>query len=204
MPRTRTTPSRGKRLYEIALLALGAIGLVAAAASLRLAHCWCSNPHCERGQVAAFINSMHLGGVGLSLVLPVLWTWLGRSREHRGYGMPSTARVCMALVGVGPLALMIQTCAIAECTPRIEWPLFVVLGMAVAGMIPLLLGFLGNKLAKVFVLEACARVRCPFCHDSFALGEAWLCPACSTPHHSDCAEQHGRCTVLGCASLVRT
>lgn len=51
--------------------------------------------------------------------------------------------------------------------------------------------------------------RCPYCH--LLLGETpeggggrpgppVTCAECNTPHHRDCATDHGRCTTLGCRS----
>jgi hypothetical protein len=31
----------------------------------------------------------------------------------------------------------------------------------------------------------------------------WTCPECSTRLHEDCARENGRCTVLGCATVVK-
>jgi hypothetical protein len=51
--------------------------------------------------------------------------------------------------------------------------------------------------------------RCPYCHrllNESADGSAGrpgppvTCAECGTPHHRDCATEHGQCTVLGCRS----
>jgi TM2 domain-containing membrane protein YozV len=42
---------------------------------------------------------------------------------------------------------------------------------------------------------------CPYCRGEFAEGEeAFPCPTCATPHHSDCFDENGGCTVFGCSS----
>lgn len=42
---------------------------------------------------------------------------------------------------------------------------------------------------------------CPYCRGEFSGGEdPFLCPTCATPHHSDCYEENGGCTVFGCVS----
>jgi len=45
--------------------------------------------------------------------------------------------------------------------------------------------------------------RCPYCHDMLEDGAALVtCDGCGTQHHQVCATELGRCSVLGCASLV--
>ena len=39
---------------------------------------------------------------------------------------------------------------------------------------------------------------CPYCRE--LIDEAYSCPTCSTPHHSDCWNENGGCTVFGCPS----
>jgi hypothetical protein len=42
---------------------------------------------------------------------------------------------------------------------------------------------------------------CPYCRDEITSGaESFACPTCSTPHHPDCWNENGGCTVFGCAS----
>ena len=46
--------------------------------------------------------------------------------------------------------------------------------------------------------------RCPFCHaDVEPQADVWTCPTCEVRHHSECALQHGRCSVFGCGALAR-
>ncbi len=41
---------------------------------------------------------------------------------------------------------------------------------------------------------------CPYCRTPMEDGSALiLCPACSTPHHRECWDENGGCTVFGCA-----
>jgi TM2 domain-containing membrane protein YozV len=42
---------------------------------------------------------------------------------------------------------------------------------------------------------------CPYCRTEVGVGEATvtLCKGCSTPHHSDCYEENGGCTIFGCS-----
>lgn len=45
--------------------------------------------------------------------------------------------------------------------------------------------------------------RCPYCHQVLADGTPRMrCGACATRHHASCWEEHGRCSVHGCASVV--
>jgi len=45
--------------------------------------------------------------------------------------------------------------------------------------------------------------RCPIC--STAVTEnAWRCPRCQTPHHSDCVDYHHACGVYACAPREAT
>jgi hypothetical protein len=44
-------------------------------------------------------------------------------------------------------------------------------------------------------------LQCPYCHGPLG-GEEWRCPACDTPHHAECAQENGRCTVLGCVTTA--
>lgn len=40
---------------------------------------------------------------------------------------------------------------------------------------------------------------CPYCHAPLDASEpAWECPGCGTKHHTGCARENGRCTILGC------
>lgn len=43
---------------------------------------------------------------------------------------------------------------------------------------------------------------CPYCRAPIEQDEAQtvLCPGCGTPHHADCFEENGGCTVFGCSS----
>jgi len=43
---------------------------------------------------------------------------------------------------------------------------------------------------------------CPYCRAAIEPGEAdtLLCPGCGTPHHADCFEENGGCTVFGCSA----
>ncbi len=43
---------------------------------------------------------------------------------------------------------------------------------------------------------------CPYCRGSIEQDEAQsvLCPGCGTPHHADCFEENGGCTVFGCSA----
>jgi TM2 domain-containing membrane protein YozV len=43
---------------------------------------------------------------------------------------------------------------------------------------------------------------CPYCRSPIEPGAAdeLLCPGCGTPHHSDCFQENGGCTVFGCSS----
>ncbi len=43
---------------------------------------------------------------------------------------------------------------------------------------------------------------CPYCRGAIVPEEAEpvLCPGCSTPHHADCFEENGGCTVFGCSA----
>lgn len=43
---------------------------------------------------------------------------------------------------------------------------------------------------------------CPYCRAPMLAEETnvLLCPGCSTPHHSDCFEENGGCTVFGCSA----
>jgi hypothetical protein len=45
--------------------------------------------------------------------------------------------------------------------------------------------------------------RCPFCHADLA-GQRTRCARCGTPHHVECWEDHGRCSVHGCEGGQRT
>src|SRR5258708_35453600 len=42
---------------------------------------------------------------------------------------------------------------------------------------------------------------CPYCRAPFddVNGQAIECEGCGTPHHADCCEENGGCTVFGCA-----
>jgi uncharacterized membrane protein YhaH (DUF805 family) len=39
---------------------------------------------------------------------------------------------------------------------------------------------------------------CPYCRETVAESEGLRCPTCKTPHHSDCWQENGGCTVFGC------
>lgn len=43
---------------------------------------------------------------------------------------------------------------------------------------------------------------CPYCRAAIEPGEAHsaLCPGCGTPHHTDCFNENGGCTVFGCSA----
>jgi TM2 domain-containing membrane protein YozV len=43
---------------------------------------------------------------------------------------------------------------------------------------------------------------CPYCRSPIEPGAAdeLICPGCGTPHHSDCFQENGGCTVFGCSS----
>jgi hypothetical protein len=41
-------------------------------------------------------------------------------------------------------------------------------------------------------------LRCLFCRDSLARGEALFCAACLAPHHEACFQDHGHCCAPGC------
>jgi TM2 domain-containing protein/RING finger family protein len=43
---------------------------------------------------------------------------------------------------------------------------------------------------------------CPYCGEAVTPGEAQahFCASCGTPHHEDCWQENGGCTVFGCAS----
>jgi TM2 domain-containing membrane protein YozV len=43
---------------------------------------------------------------------------------------------------------------------------------------------------------------CPYCRAPIEQDEAptALCPGCGTPHHADCFEENGGCTVFGCSA----
>jgi TM2 domain-containing membrane protein YozV len=47
-----------------------------------------------------------------------------------------------------------------------------------------------------------AALACPYCRMPLdeADGQATMCPGCGTPHHSDCFEENGGCTVFGCSA----
>lgn len=45
--------------------------------------------------------------------------------------------------------------------------------------------------------------RCAYCHEE-AVDEIIQCAVCSTPHHRECFELNGRCSVFGCGSPRRT
>ncbi len=42
------------------------------------------------------------------------------------------------------------------------------------------------------------RYTCPFCREAISEQDMRTCPACSTPHHQDCYEENGGCTIFGC------
>ncbi len=40
---------------------------------------------------------------------------------------------------------------------------------------------------------------CPYCRGDFEASDVVaMCPACATPHHKDCLQENGGCTVFGC------
>ncbi len=39
---------------------------------------------------------------------------------------------------------------------------------------------------------------CPYCREALAAAAVRACPHCGTPHHQDCWEENGGCTVFGC------
>lgn len=39
---------------------------------------------------------------------------------------------------------------------------------------------------------------CPYCREAIAETSLAECPACNTPHHHDCWNENGGCTVFGC------
>jgi TM2 domain-containing membrane protein YozV len=43
---------------------------------------------------------------------------------------------------------------------------------------------------------------CPYCRATIEADEveAVVCPGCGTPHHADCFEENGGCTVFGCSA----
>ncbi len=43
---------------------------------------------------------------------------------------------------------------------------------------------------------------CPYCRGTIdaAVEEPKVCPGCGTPHHTDCFEENGGCTVFGCSA----
>lgn len=42
---------------------------------------------------------------------------------------------------------------------------------------------------------------CPYCHFPIKHGEGLTaCPSCGIPHHTECWQENGGCTVLGCAA----
>ena len=41
---------------------------------------------------------------------------------------------------------------------------------------------------------------CPYCRTELADGEQVDCPECKTPHHLDCFEENGGCTIFGCSA----
>lgn len=42
------------------------------------------------------------------------------------------------------------------------------------------------------------RRRCPYCHDAVEAAALVVCGSCATPHHGQCFEQNGGCSLLGC------
>lgn len=41
---------------------------------------------------------------------------------------------------------------------------------------------------------------CPYCREEVTPGDvATVCPTCGTPHHTDCWNENGGCTVFGCS-----
>ena len=41
-------------------------------------------------------------------------------------------------------------------------------------------------------------LECVYCHDRLLRGESVFCAACLAPHHADCFQGHGACSVPGC------
>jgi hypothetical protein len=47
-------------------------------------------------------------------------------------------------------------------------------------------------------------LRCPYCHDSFREDDSVApCSDCATPHHDECLQIHGRCSLSGCNGKAR-
>jgi TM2 domain-containing membrane protein YozV len=41
---------------------------------------------------------------------------------------------------------------------------------------------------------------CPYCRGPIGAGESFECSGCGTPHHQDCYQENGGCTVFGCSA----
>jgi hypothetical protein len=39
---------------------------------------------------------------------------------------------------------------------------------------------------------------CPYCRDHIAAPELRACPRCAAPHHAECFDLHGGCTIPAC------
>jgi len=53
-------------------------------------------------------------------------------------------------------------------------------------------------------VNTCIGKTCPYCHFPIKHEEAvTVCPSCRMPHHTECWQENGGCTVLGCASAPR-
>jgi len=52
--------------------------------------------------------------------------------------------------------------------------------------------------AAVEALRSRVVLSCSFCHDRMQRGDAVFCAACLAPHHQDCFEGHGACSMPGC------
>ena len=44
---------------------------------------------------------------------------------------------------------------------------------------------------------------CPYCQTGVKESEAKLCPICGMPHHAECWQENGGCTVYGCTGKVQ-
>lgn len=47
-------------------------------------------------------------------------------------------------------------------------------------------------------LEAVIHLACSFCRGGLVRRNAVYCASCLAPHHSDCFDEYGRCSVMGC------
>ena len=44
---------------------------------------------------------------------------------------------------------------------------------------------------------------CPYCQTGVKESEAKLCPVCGMPHHAECWQENGGCTVYGCTGRAQ-